>query len=332
MKRKLLAVIAAIAGVVGLTQLPASASWPYILSGETVVEAQAWIEFGSPHGTSGCNGSVLAMKSQLSSSPTDYFSGVYVYGNGGCTRTFSQVTYSDGIVRNRFTNHVYGQVSNILDYSSAVPQASTIPVVTSFLVQVCDTTGMRTIQWNGRGSVSTMISTVCNTYAPHVTDFDYMGMFITPLPSSYAGNSTKLEAEAATNSGATAVTWGSNFSGTGWVQGYASGTGYTQWTTPASTSPDRTLLFRMTNPFGSPTSQGQLWDLKRDGVTISSPTVPFTPSPGGDWTNWSKSVDIIKSYPVASSGSTHTVRMTRGAGGSGSNIDFMRDVTPFSYA
>lgn len=243
-----------------------------------------------------------------------------------CTRVGAVIEWADGSIVSQGTSPAYFASNGVTYIVSPNPAAGAI-VKASLLA--CEGNGYVQVDWLGSGVYRSKVVTggvACPLPTPPGGG---QGQGSTPTaPLITVDNAGPyVEAESSTNVNATAVTYGSAFHGTGWVQGYSSG-GYTQWASPASSLGEafRTYLFHMTNPFASAPLGTQAWTFTRDGVTPYTITVPWTPSPGGDWTNWSKAVDVI--YQAKGTGSdtaAHTLRMTRNAGGSGSNLDYMRE-------
>ena len=149
-------------------------------------------------------------------------------------------------------------------------------------------------------------------------------------PGGYAAKPRlgTVEAESSTLAGGSnAVTFGSGFSGTGWVQGMSIGASVT-FAVPhlAFYTP---IAIRITAPFNSATVKS-CFAIAVNGTTIPDTEARLfgTEQPGGDWTNWSQSAEIF--VPGAYSGllQADTVKITctgctSGTNGNGFNVDYL---------
>lgn len=117
------------------------------------------------------------------------------------------------------------------------------------------------------------------------------------------------------------VTYGSNFTGTGWLQAWNSGA--TLNIGGISTNANRRhFQLAMTNPFGS-RGNAQGFNVQcNDGNPAQTAYVPYTPQ--ADWTNWAQGVVMVGFDCYFPTAITHTLAISRLAGGSGANLDMMR--------
>lgn len=132
---------------------------------------------------------------------------------------------------------------------------------------------------------------------------------IAPTPVSVT---TRVEAESATLTGPVAVSWGSGFTGAGWV---------TQWNQPG-----QAVAFPASNPSGASAEAvvsirykasflAAVRSLRVDGVEVARPAFAITPIVGGDWTNWAAGRTVT--VPVTLSPGDHTLSLVRAGSGDG---------------
>ena len=164
-------------------------------------------------------------------------------------------------------------------------------------------------------TTTTVAPTTTTTVAPATTTTT-----IAAPPPPSGTTTTRIEAETGTLVGPTVVTWGSGWTGTGWITNWSNPGQTATFTLPNATAGPATLRVHYKAP----------WSAARRSLTVNGTALPVlafaqTTIVGGDWTNWAGAQDVTA--PITLNAGTNTIVLTRAASGDGPlDVDFLEIV------
>jgi hypothetical protein len=196
-----------------------------------------------------------------------------------------------------------------VDYLEIVGGSTPPPPTTTTTVTATTTTVAPTTTTTVAPTTTTVAPTTTTTVAPTTT---------TTTAAPPTGTTTRLEAERATLVGPTAVTWGSGWSGTGWITNWSNAGNTATFTLPNATAGPATLRVHYKAPFSA----------ARRSLTVNGAAqpallaFPLTTIVGGDWTNWAGASDTSTTITLVNG--TNTITLTRPASGDGPlDVDYL---------
>jgi hypothetical protein len=128
----------------------------------------------------------------------------------------------------------------------------------------------------------------------------------TAAAANPSGSAVRYQAEAATWQSLSKVSWGSGWSGAGWLTRWDN-PGYVEWTVAAPKAGTYSLSFRYLAPF----LPAKL-DVAVNGAKVASPSFPMTSIAGGDWTSWAPARTVTVTATL--NAGTNRVRLVRPVG------------------
>ena len=204
--------------------------------------------------------------------------------------------------------------------TTAAPTTSTFVPVVQSMPGVSPTTAAAAVSRVGDVTIPTT-STTATTAAPTTTTATATTAkptttTVAAKPTTKAAATVRYEAERATWQSLKSVSWGSGFSGTGWLTAWDK-PGHVDWTVNAPATGSYTVSFHYLAPF----LPAKL-DVTVNGVTVASPSFATTPIVSGDWTSWAPARDITVTVTLKA-GANH-VRLVRPVGApAGVSLDYL---------
>jgi hypothetical protein len=198
-----------------------------------------------------------------------------------------------------------------LDYLDVTVAGSAPPTTTTTTAPTTTTTAAPT-------TTTTLAPTTTTTTATPTTTTTLAPTTTTTTVAS-GQTTTRYEAESAALAGPTAVTWGSGWSGTGWI---------TNWSNPGQTA-----TFTVTNPRATAATATLSWRYKApflpavrqltvNGAATANLSFAQTTIVGGDWTNWAGGATVVVTVTLPPG--TSTLVLTRVAAGDGPlDLDYL---------
>ena len=216
--------------------------------------------------------------------------------NGTNTITLTRPTSGDGPLDVDYLEIVGGSAPPPTTTTTVAPTTTTVAPTTTTTVAPATTT-------------TTTVAATTTTVAPTTT---------TTIATPPTGTTTRLEAERATLVGPTAVTWGSGWSGTGWITNWSNAGNTATFTLPNATAGPATLRVHYKAPFSAARRS-----LTVNGTPQPAPLAfPLTTIVGGDWTNWAGASDTTTTITLLNG--TNTITLTRPTSGDGPlDVDYL---------